>query len=257
LLARLHKPEFPFGPPADQNATPNRLGTQGPRFLGTGRVAQPFGFCPHRSVRAAFPHTALREGNPKRTRAASFTRWRCGGKATRLCVRTLALSRRFPSRPPIRVPLLLLEKPEKVFYLQPTPVALLVNLEVTLTESCPSRSLAIEAFLHFDEVATQNGLDLNRIHYITNADLKGLGTQFPEISGRLHLYAHKPFFTPPAEFRLHGYGTVVVGDQYVTDRLLAWRFGFSFGLVRASMHQPAWPRCNCPLVAPYHPCFSN
>ena len=29
-----------------------------------GRVAQPFGFRPHRSVRAAFPHTAFPEGNP-------------------------------------------------------------------------------------------------------------------------------------------------------------------------------------------------
>jgi hypothetical protein len=30
-----------------------------------GRVSQRFGFSPHRSVRAAFPHTALPEGNPK------------------------------------------------------------------------------------------------------------------------------------------------------------------------------------------------
>ena len=30
-----------------------------------GRVAKPFGFCPLRSVRADFPHTALPEGNPK------------------------------------------------------------------------------------------------------------------------------------------------------------------------------------------------
>ena len=33
--------------------------------LGRGRVAQPFGFCPHRSGRAAFPHPALPEGNPR------------------------------------------------------------------------------------------------------------------------------------------------------------------------------------------------
>jgi ABC-type antimicrobial peptide transport system permease subunit len=30
-----------------------------------GRVAKPFGFCPLRSVRADFPHTALPEGNPE------------------------------------------------------------------------------------------------------------------------------------------------------------------------------------------------
>ena len=33
--------------------------------LGHGRVAQPFGFRPHRSGRAAFPHPALPEGNPR------------------------------------------------------------------------------------------------------------------------------------------------------------------------------------------------
>jgi len=31
----------------------------------SGRVAQPFGFCPHRSGRAAFPHPAPPEGNPR------------------------------------------------------------------------------------------------------------------------------------------------------------------------------------------------
>ena len=32
---------------------------------GHGRVAQPFGFRPHRSGRAAFPHLALPKGNPR------------------------------------------------------------------------------------------------------------------------------------------------------------------------------------------------
>jgi REP-associated tyrosine transposase len=35
-----------------------------------GRVAQPFGFRPHRSVRAAFPHTAPPEGYPRLLRGA-------------------------------------------------------------------------------------------------------------------------------------------------------------------------------------------
>ena len=36
---------------------------------GDGRVAQPFGFRPHRSERAAFPHSAPPEGNPKSDKA--------------------------------------------------------------------------------------------------------------------------------------------------------------------------------------------
>ncbi len=35
---------------------------------GHGRVAQPFGFRPHRSGRAAFPHPALPESNPRHAR---------------------------------------------------------------------------------------------------------------------------------------------------------------------------------------------
>ena len=137
---------------------------------------------------------------------------------------------------------LLLRKPENVFDLRPAPAALLVDLEGTLTEFCPSRTAVIEAVTHFDEVAMRNGLDLHRLHYVTNLDLKELGDQYPGIPPRIHSHAHKPFFTPPAEFKLHGDGTFVVGDQYLTDGLLAWRFGFSFGLVEASGNQPAWPR---------------
>ena len=88
----------------------------------------------------------------------------------------------------------------------------------------------------------RNGLDLHRLHYVTNANLKGFGDQCGGILARIHPDALKPFFTPPPEFRLQAYDTVVVGDQYLTDGLLAWRFGFSFALVGASSHQPAWPR---------------
>ena len=42
--------------------------------LGRGRVAQPFGFRPHRSGRAAFPHPALPEGNPRHIRACAQVR---------------------------------------------------------------------------------------------------------------------------------------------------------------------------------------
>lgn len=136
----------------------------------------------------------------------------------------------------------MLEKPEDVFDLQPAPVALLVDLEGTLTEYCPSRSSVIETVMRFDEIATRNGLDLRRLHYVTNAGLKQIGAECSEITGRIHRDARKPFFSPPEEFRLHGYGTVVVGDQYLTDGLLAWRFGLSFGLVKAFGHRPAWPR---------------
>nr|GAJ37785.1 hypothetical protein in nfe locus ORFA [Bradyrhizobium sp. DOA9] len=39
-----------------------------------GRVAQPFGFRPHRSGQAAFPHPALPEGNPRHIRACAQVR---------------------------------------------------------------------------------------------------------------------------------------------------------------------------------------
>ena len=153
-----------------------------------------------------------------------------------------------------RAPFLLLESPEEVFEIRPAPVALLVDLEGTLTEFCPPRNSVIKALVGFDQAAARNGLDLRLLHYITNADLKDLGAECHAISARLHSHVNKPFYTPPEEFRVHGTGTVVVGDQYLTDGLLAWRFGFSFGLVKASTHQPAWPRVQllvgrvlCPL----------
>ncbi len=141
-----------------------------------------------------------------------------------------------------RVPLLLLEKPENVFDLHPSPAAVLVDLEGTLTEFSPPPSSVIEALSQFDEAATQNGLPLSKIHYVTNANLGEIKDSCPALSGRFHPAAHKPFFTPPHEFQLRGHRTVVVGDQYLTDGLLAWRFGFSFALVRTNGHEPAWPR---------------
>jgi len=145
-------------------------------------------------------------------------------------------------RLPPRVPLLLLETPERVFDLRPAPAALLVDLEGTLTEFHPSWACVTKAVAQFDGIAMRNGLDVRQVHYVTNADFKEFRHRCGGISARIHTDALKPFFTPPSEFRLHGYDTVVVGDQYLTDGLLAWRFGFSFGLVNASSHQPAWPR---------------
>ena len=157
-------------------------------------------------------------------------------------------------RLPLRTPLFLLENPEKVFELRPAPSALLVDLEGTLTEFCPPRSSVLKAVAAFDQVAVRNGLDLRLLHYITNSNLKEFGAECHVISARLHTHANKPFFTPPEEFHLLGNRTVVVGDQYLTDGLLAWRFGFSFGYVLASPHQPVWPRIQlfvgrilCPL----------
>jgi len=143
---------------------------------------------------------------------------------------------------PSRAPLLLLENPENVFDLRPTPAALLVDVEGTLTEFSPSRGSVIEALKRFDEVARRNSVDLRRVHYITNADFKEFGVQYPDFAARVHPHARKPFFAPPEEFRRYGNDTVVVGDQYLTDGLLAWRFGFSFALVRTSVDQPTWPR---------------
>ena len=41
------------------------------RAEGDGRVAQPFGFRPHGSERAAFPHSAPPEGYPTRAKGTS------------------------------------------------------------------------------------------------------------------------------------------------------------------------------------------
>jgi hypothetical protein len=141
-----------------------------------------------------------------------------------------------------RVPLLPLEAPEMVFDLEPPPIALLVDVEGTLTEFTPSRRSVIDALAHFDEIAGRNGIDVRRLHYVTNAKFVEGRNRWDAMPARLHCCARKPFFTPPEEFWLYGHRTVVIGDQYFTDGLLAWRFGFSFGLVRSRYPQPTWPR---------------
>jgi predicted HAD superfamily phosphohydrolase YqeG len=141
-----------------------------------------------------------------------------------------------------KVPLFLLNKPEDVFDSRPGPTALLVDLEGTLTGFRPTDDSVVEAVTRFDELAKRNGINLPELHYVTNADMSDLGKKRPEVLARVHRRAHKPFFTPPPEFRSRGHRAVVVGDQYLTDGLLAWRWGFSFGLVSEQAHAPMWPR---------------
>lgn len=140
-----------------------------------------------------------------------------------------------------RAPLLLLEKPENVFKIKPIPAAFLVDLEGTLTKFSPSQALLLEALTHFEKAASQNGIDTHRIHYVTNAKFRELASWCPEFWARIHTHAHKPFWNPPKEYRLHGRATVVLGDQYLTDGLLAWMSGFSFALVR-QVDKPVWSR---------------
>ena len=141
-----------------------------------------------------------------------------------------------------RVPLLIIERAENVLDLRPPPAAVLVDLEGTLTEFCPRPISVIQALVRFDEAAARNGVPLNRVHYVTNANVGELTFPYSALSERFHPLARKPFFTAPDEFRLYGCHTFVVGDQYLTDGLLAWRLGFSFALVEAPGHKPAWPR---------------
>jgi len=112
-----------------------------------------------------------------------------------------------------RVPLLLLEAPEAVFDLVPPPTALLVDVEGTLTEFKPSRRSVIDALAHFDDIAERNGVDVQRLHYVTNAKVVEDGSRWDAMSSRLHCDAQKPFFTPPEEFRLYGQGAF--GDSDV------------------------------------------
>jgi hypothetical protein len=138
-----------------------------------------------------------------------------------------------------RVPILLFEKAEDIFRLQPLPKAAIVDIEGTLTEFGPSTGLVIQAILHFDQVALRNGF-VNCIHYVTNTSFNG--NQCPTISQRFHPSALKPFFAPPKELLFYGRDTLVVGDQYLTDGLLAWLNGFSFALTKPRGHSPIWPR---------------
>jgi len=140
-----------------------------------------------------------------------------------------------------RTPLFLLERATDVFDVCPTAEAFLVDLEGTLTGFSPSLAIAVEAITNFDLIGLGRGVFPKEIQYLTNATFQLTGQITPAWSARFHSRAHKPFFVPPAEFRNRGPHTVVVGDQYLTDGLLAWRFGFSFGLVRAVNQQPLWP----------------
>lgn len=138
-----------------------------------------------------------------------------------------------------RSPIKLLSVPQAVFQTRPAPSALLVDIEGTLTGFSPSAASVAEAILAFDESALQSGLELRRVHYVSNAKLSGISLVTQGISGRLHVNAHKPFFIPPND--LISCNTIVIGDQYLTDGLLAWRFGFSFALINSSHKKPWWP----------------
>lgn len=140
-----------------------------------------------------------------------------------------------------RIALVPLDSPEQVFGMRPAPSSLLVDLEGTLTGFSPPSHSAAEALTRFDQIATQNGLDVRQVHYVTNANFKDLMTHLPAVSDRIHIRAHKPFFTPPRQILQCG-NAVVLGDQYLTDGLLAWRYQFTFGLVRQSTELPPWPR---------------
>lgn len=135
---------------------------------------------------------------------------------------------------------LLFEKPERIFKIRPVPAGLLVDLEGTLTEFSPVQDSVANAVLGFDNVAADNGFDMNQVHYVTNANFGGLQTHLPTIAHRIHTRAHKPFFKLPNQ--LPDRNVVVLGDQYLTDGLLAWRHGFVFGLVRRAGRLPVWPR---------------
>lgn len=125
--------------------------------------------------------------------------------------------------------------------MHPAPLAFLVDVEGTLTEFGPSRRTVIEASARFDELASKRDIDLKRLHYVTNAALGPTEASRMSIPCRVHVRAGKPFFNPPEEFIVHGGRTIVVGDQYLTDGLMAWRFGFSFGLVGVAARPPIWP----------------
>lgn len=141
-----------------------------------------------------------------------------------------------------RVPLFRIQSAERVFRLGATPEALLVDVEGTLTGFSPSGRVVVESLARFDRIAGCAGLDLRYLHYVTNADFEQSGAAWAGVYGRFHCRARKPLFAPGDEFRLGGRRTLVVGDQYLTDGLLAWRFGFSFALVESVERRPTWPR---------------
>jgi predicted HAD superfamily phosphohydrolase YqeG len=140
-----------------------------------------------------------------------------------------------------RAPLFVLQRPEDAFRIVPQPLALVVDLEGTLTAFDPALAAVMRAIRSFDRVAAANGIDADSVHYVSNASIDRFNTLSNGDLARIHLRACKPFFTPPDELISHGRATVVIGDEYLTDGITAWRFGLSFGLVRP-VAMPLWPK---------------
>ena len=141
-----------------------------------------------------------------------------------------------------QIPLLHLSGPDGALALQPPPLALLVDIEGTLTGFHPSINAVLEAVASFDRAAIRAGMDLDKIHYVTNASFARVLDLNPSLSPRFHSRSRKPLYTPPREFPRRGFEALVIGDQYLTDGLLAWRFGYSFALVEFLGEMPLWPR---------------
>jgi predicted HAD superfamily phosphohydrolase YqeG len=140
-----------------------------------------------------------------------------------------------------------LDDAESIFASPYRPNILIVDVEGTLTPFSPSQELVIEATDRFDQRAMECGIDLSRIYYVTNSDYGSILIRCPRLIGRIYSRAHKPFFRLPAEFVLASNRPVVVGDQYLTDGLMAWRYGVPFGLVKLRGVVPPWPRLQLAL----------
>jgi hypothetical protein len=137
----------------------------------------------------------------------------------------------------------LLETPESAFELSPPAAFFLVDLEGTLINFGLSVHSLLQSMTRFDALASREGICLDRVHYVTNASSPGFAPQdllLPDLQ-RVHFRAKKPFFNPPKVFVRHADETLVIGDEYLTDGLLAWRFGFLFGFVSSPYRQPFWP----------------
>lgn len=141
-----------------------------------------------------------------------------------------------------RAPIARVQHAHCVFELESKPVALLVDVEGTLTDFAPTPNVLVEALSEFDELAMRAGINVERLHYVTNAKVSCVEIEADRWQGRLHCRARKPFFAPRTAFLTGGHRTFVVGDQYLTDGLLAWRCGFTFVLVEGRLNQPWWPR---------------
>src|ERR1035438_9450751 len=142
-----------------------------------------------------------------------------------------------------RTPIYSIDRAAAVFNLRPPPDALLVDLEGTITPFSPTAESVIEATLRFDQAATQCGTDISKINYVTNAELSSAVSECPRLAGRLHTRAHKPFCTLPSGCPASNNYCVVLGDQYLTDGLMAWHYDLPFCLVRCSEYRPTcWPR---------------